>query len=181
MSAQPGRKLCGLLVEFETPGDILAAAAKVRDAGFKRWDAHTPFPVHGMDGAMGLESTKLPWLVMAGGTCGCATGLLLQWWTNGHNYQFMVSGKPFFSAPAFIPVTFELTVLFSALTAFLSVILLNDFPRLHHPVFSSERFRRVTQDRFFLSVEADDPLFDEQRTSAFLRGLGGVSVERLEV
>ena len=117
MTAQPGPQLAGLLVEFETPGQILAAAEKVRDAGFKRWDAHSPFPVHGMDRAMGLPATKLPWLVMAGGTCGCAVGLGLQWWTNGHNYQFMVSGKPFFSVPAFIPVTFELTVLFSALTA----------------------------------------------------------------
>lgn len=180
MSAREGRGLVGMLAEFETPGDILAAAKKVRDAGYTRWDTHTPFPVHGLDRAMGLKSTILPWLVMAGGTAGCAIGLGLQWWTNAHNYAFQVSGKPFFSIPANIPVTFELTVLFSAITAFLSVILLSGFPRLHHPVFASERFRRVTTDRFFVSVESDDPLFDEQRTSTFLRGLGGVAVERLE-
>lgn len=180
MSGSP-KTLAGFLVEFEKPGDILIAATKVRDAGYRNWDAHTPFPVHGMDGAMGLKATRLPWIVMAGGTVGCATGLGLQWWTNAHNYQFMISGKPFWSIPANIPVTFELTVLFSAFAAFLSMILLNGLPQLHHPVFGSERFRRATQDRFFLSVEASDPRFEEERTLAFLRGLGGVGVERLEV
>jgi hypothetical protein len=174
-------RLAGFLVEFETAGDILAAAAKVRDAGYTRWDAHTPFPVHGLDRAMGLSDTKLPWIVMAGGTFGCLGGLALQWWTNAVNYPFVISGKPFWSIPANIPVTFELTVLFSALAAFLSVILLNGFPRWHHPVFSSERFRRATTDRFFVSIEAEDPLFDESKTPAFLRGLGGLNVERLEV
>jgi hypothetical protein len=180
MSARPGPALVGLLVEFETPGEILAAAEKVRDAGYTRWDACTPFPVHGLDRAMGLRGSKLPWLVMAGGTAGCAFGLLLQWWTNAHNYPFMISGKPFWSIPASVPVAFELTVLFSALTAFGSVILLNGLPQLHHPLFSSERFRRVTTDRFFITIEASDPLFDEPRTSTFLRGLGGVAVERVE-
>ena len=174
------KQLSGFLVEFETPGEILAAAAKVRDAGYTRWDAHTPFPVHGMDGAMGLRATRLPWIVMIAGTIGCATGLGLQWWTNAMNYQFKISGKPFWSIPANIPITFEITVLFSAFAAFLSMLFLNGLPQLHHPVFGSERFRRATQDRFFLSVEASDPRFDEGKTLAFLRGLGGASVERLE-
>jgi hypothetical protein len=174
-------RLAGYLLEFETPGELLAAAEKVRDAGYSRWDAHSPFPVHGLDKAMGLKGTKLPWIVMTGGTIGCATGLALQWWTNAVNYPFTISGKPFWSIPANIPVTFELTVLFSAISAFLSVVLINGFPRWHHPVFSSERFRRATTDRFFISVEAEDPRFDEQRTLAFLRGLGGIGVERMEV
>ncbi len=174
-------RLAGFLAEFETPGDILAAAAKVREAGYTRWDTHTPFAVHGLERAMGLSDTKLPWIVMTGGTIGCLTGLGLQWWTNAVNYPFVISGKPFWSVPANIPVTFELTVLFSALSAFLSVVLLNGFPRWHHPVFSSERFRRSTTDRFFVSIEAEDPLFDESKTQVFLRGLGGVGVERLEV
>jgi hypothetical protein len=180
MSARDAGRLAGLLVEFETPGEILAAAEKVRDAGYTRWDAHTPFPVHGLDRAMGLRGTKLPWIVMAGGTTGCLFGLGLQWWTNAVNYPFVISGKPFWSIPANIPVMFEITVLFSALSAFLAMILMNGFPQWHHPVFTSERFRRATQDRFFLSVEVEDPLFDESRTTAFLRGLGGVSLERLE-
>jgi hypothetical protein len=181
MSVRTDPRLAGYLVEFEGPGDVLAAAERVRDAGYTRWDAHTPFPVHGLDRAMGLRGSKLPWLVMAGGTFGCLFGLFLQWWTNAHNYQFQISGKPFWSVPANIPIAFELTVLVSAITAFGSVILLNGLPQLHHPVFTSERFRRATQDRFFLSIEAADPIFDEQRTAAFLRGLGGASVERLEV
>ena len=173
--------LWGLMVDFETVEQLITAAEKIRDAGYTRWDAHTPFPVHGLDRAMGLKGSRLPWIVMAGGTVGCGFGIFLQWWTNAHNYQFAISGKPFWSLPANIPIAFELTVLFSAITAFTSVILLNGLPQLHHPVFTSERFRRVTQDRFFLSIEASDPLFDEQRTLSFLRGLGGTAVERLEV
>jgi hypothetical protein len=180
-SSAPTTRLAGFLAEFETPGDILAAAAKVRDAGYTRWDTHTPFAVHGLDKAMGIKGTRLAWIVMGSGTFGCAAGLGLQWWTNAVNYPFVISGKPFFSIPANIPVTFEITVLFSALAAFLCVVLLNGFPRWHHPVFSSERFRRATSDRFFVSIEAEDPLFDEAKTPAFLRGLGGASVERLEV
>jgi hypothetical protein len=176
-----GPRLAGYLVEFETPGELMAACEKVRDAGYSNWDAHSPFPVHGLNKAMGLGPTILPWLVMGGGVVGCLTGLGIQWWTNGYNYQFTISGKPFWSIPSNIPVTFELTVLFAALTAFLSMIVLNGFPRFHHPVFSSERFRRATTDRFFLSVEAEDPSFDAERTASFLKDLGGVGVEALEV
>ncbi|GJM43411.1 MAG: hypothetical protein DHS20C21_02530 [Gemmatimonadota bacterium] len=181
MSDQAPKKFAGYLVEFETPHDIMVAATSVRDAGFTRWDTHTPFPVHGLDHAMGLRGTALPWIVMLMGVTGCAVGLGLQWWTNAHNYQFVVSGKPFFSIPATIPVTFELTILFSAIGAFLGMILLNGFPRWHHPVFSSERFRRATQDRFFLSVEAEDPLCEEDKTGEFLRSLGGSHLEKMEV
>ena len=173
-------RMAGYLIEFDTPGEILKAAVQVRDAGFTRWDAHSPFPVHGLDRAMGLKSTLIPYLVLGGGLTGCATGLLLQWWTNAHNYPLVISGKPFWSIPASIPVTFELTILLSAFGAFLGMILLNGFPRWHHPVFSSERFRRATQDRFFISVEAEDPLFDENTTAEFLRSLGGRHLERME-
>jgi len=171
----------GCLAEFETPAALLEAANKLRDGGYTRWDAHTPFPVHGLDQAMGLRATILPWIVMGGGLTGCATGLGLQWWTNAHNYPFLISGKPFWSIPANIPITFELTILFSAFAAFFGMLILNGFPRWHHPVFASERFRRVTQDRFFLSVEAEDPLFDEAKTAELLRGLGAAHVEKLEV
>ena len=172
--------LFGYLVEFDTPGEVLDAAAKVRDAGYSRWDAHTPFPVHGLDAAMGLKSTILPWLVLGGGLTGCAVGLALQWWTNAFNYPMSISGKPLWSIPANIPVTFELTILLSAFGAFLGMLILNGFPTWYHPVFKSNRFRRVTQDRFFISVEAKDPIFDEGRTEEFLRTLGGRSIERLE-
>jgi hypothetical protein len=174
-------RLAGYLVEFETASSLRVACEKVRDAGFTRWDAHTPFPVHGLDGAMGLKPTALPWLVFAGGATGALTGLGLQWWANAENFPLIISGKPFWSIPANIPVTFELTVLFASLTAFLGMLVLNGFPRLHHPVFTSTRFRRASIDRFFLSVDAADPHFEEQSTLALLRGLGGSHLERLEV
>jgi len=174
-------KLAGYLVEFETPEALAGACARVRDAGYTRWDAHTPFPVHGLDAHMGLKPTVLPWLVFGGGAFGCVFALALQWWANAENYPLIISGKPFWSIPANIPITFELTVLIASITAFLGMLVLNGFPRLHHPVFTSNRFRRATVDRFFLSVEAEDPSFDEGETARFLQGLGGSHFERLEV
>jgi hypothetical protein len=129
---------------------------------------------------MGLRSTVLPWLVMGAGVTGAATGLGLQWWANAVNYQFVISGKPLWSIPANIPVTFELTVLFSAVAAFLCMFVLNGLPCFHHPVFSSRRFRRATVDRFFISIDAADPRFDREKTAEFMRSLGG-PVETLEV
>jgi hypothetical protein len=173
-------RVAGLLLELASAPELARACERVRDAGYTRWDAHSPFPVHGLDRSMGLRSTVLPWLVMGAGVTGAATGIGLQWWTNAVNYQFQISGKPFWSIPANIPVTFELTVLFSAITAFLSMVVLNGLPCFHHPVFSSRRFRRATVDRFFISIEAEDPRFDREKTAEFLRGLGG-PVETLEV
>ena len=173
-------RVAGLLLELGSAAELARACERVRDAGYTRWDAHSPFPVHGLDRAMGLRSTALPWVVMGAGVTGAATGLGLQWWANAVNYQFSISGKPMWSIPANIPVTFELTVLFSAFGAFLGMIILNGFPRWHHPVFASRRFRRATVDRFFISVESEDPQFDREKTTAFLGSLGG-SVETLEV
>ncbi|MCA9728228.1 MAG: DUF3341 domain-containing protein [Candidatus Eisenbacteria bacterium] len=172
--------LFGYLVEFETVDQVLHAAAQVRDAGFTRWDVHTPFPVHGMDRAMGIRYTKLPLLVLTGGLTGMGLALLMQWWMNAYNYPYIISGKPFFSLPANIPVVFELTVLFSALTTVFGMLGLNQLPTWRHGVFSSERFARATDDRFFISVEASDPKFDPQRTAEFLGRLGGSEVEALQ-
>jgi mono/diheme cytochrome c family protein len=186
-----GRRLHALLVEFETPGAIKEAARRIRDAGFVRWDTHTPFPVHGIDEQMGIQRTKLPFLVFACGAAGCLTGLLLQWWTNASSvdlpaalnfirgYPFQVSGKPFWSLPANIPVIFELTVLFSAFGAVFGMLVLNDLPKHYNPLFRSQRFRRVTDDRFFLCVEAADPSYDPQHTPALLKSLGGTAVEEV--
>lgn len=170
----------GYLVEFENVEAVLAAATKVRDAGYTRWDVHTPFPVHGMDRAMGIRYTKLPLVVLGGGLTGMGIGVLMQWWMNAISYPYIISGKPFFSLPANIPVIFELTVLFSALTAVFGMFGFNQLPQWRHGVFSSERFKRATDDRFFISVEAKDPKFDEKRTADFLAGLGGSQVESLE-
>lgn len=168
-----------LLAEFETPGELMAAATLVRDAGYTRWDCFTPFPVHGLDGAMGIRDTKLPWVVLVGGVTGTFTAVLLQWWTNAVDYPYLISGKPMFSLPANIPVTFELMVLFSAVTAVASMLIFNNLPQFHHPVFSSRRFRRVTSDRFFIAIETDDPNFDETATNELLTRAGSTHVERL--
>jgi len=172
-----GGELVGLLAEFTSPEELLAAAREVRTAGYTRWDAHSPFPVHGLDGAMGLRPTRLPWIVMLCGLAGAAGGLLLQWWTNAVNYPFHVSGKPFFSLPANIPVMFETTVLLAAIGAVFGMLALNGLPLLHNAFFSRPKFRRVTTDRFFISIEAGDPKFDEARTRQFLDSLGSAALE----
>jgi len=170
----------GLLAEYRTPDDLLEAAERVRDAGYTRWDAHAPFPIHGLDGAMGIRPTPLPWLVAVAGFVGCVGGIVLQWWTNAFDYPFLVSGKPYWSIPANIPVAFELTILFAAFTAFLGMIALNGLPRFHHPLFRHERFRRATADLYFISIEAADPLFHPEETAKLLERTGGVRVETVE-
>ncbi len=176
----PVTRLWGYLVEFKDVESLLSAAEKLRDAGYTRWDAHTPFPVHGLNDAMGLRPTRLPWIVFLAGLAGATTGLGLQWFTNALDYPFLISGKPLFSLPANIPVMFELTILFAAVAAFLGMLALNGLPRPYHALFGSRRFRRVTADRFFISVEAADPRFDEERTWSLLESLGGEGLERIE-
>lgn len=170
----------GLLAEFGDVQALFHAAEEFRDAGYRRWDVHTPFPVHGMNNAMGIKYTKLPLLVLGGALSGLSLALLMQWWMNAVDYPLLISGKPLFSLPANIPVMFELTILFSALCTFIGMLATNGLPRYHHPLFRSEPFRRATQDRFFISVEASDPKFDEIRVREFLQKLGCTQVERIE-
>lgn len=176
----PGTRLWGYLVEFKDVESLLSAGERIREAGYTRWDAHTPFPVHGLNDAMGLRPTRLPWIVFLAGLAGAATGLGLQWFTNAFDYPFLISGKPLFSLPANIPVMFELTILFAAVAAFVGMLALNGLPRPYHALFGSRRFRRVTADRFFISLEAADPRFDEERTWSLLESLGGEGLERIE-
>jgi len=166
--------------EIETVDGLLAAAECVRDAGYTRWDAHSPFPVHGLNDAMGLRPTRLPWLVLTAGAIGVAFGLGLQYYTNAVDYKYIISGKPIFSLPANIPPTLELTILFAALAAFVGMIALNGLPQWYHALFTRPRFRRVTADRFFISIEATDPQFDPVRTRALLESLGGSVIEEVE-
>jgi hypothetical protein len=175
------RKLWGLLAEFASPQDLLRAAARVRDAGYTKWDAHTPFPVHGLDGAMGIKTTRLPFLVLAAGVVGAVSGLLMQWWMNAVDYPLIISGKPFNSLPADIPVTFELAVLLASLTAFCGMLVLNALPRFHHPLFTNRAFRRATTDAFFLAIEAKDPRFDLARTEHLLMAEHATRVLPVEV
>ncbi len=174
-------ELWGLAAEFSTVDAFLAAVAACRKAGYVRFDAHAPIPVHGLDEAMDIRPSRLPKLVFLGGLAGCALGLLLQWWTNAVDYPFRISGKPLFALPPAIPVVFELTVLFSALTAVLGLLVANRQPELYHPLFELPAFARGSDDRFFVVVEAKDPRFDRHGTEEFLKSLGAESVFPVEV
>ncbi len=177
---QGKKQFYGAYAEFADVDSLMAAAQKVRKAGFQRWDCHTPFPVHGLDKAMGIRPTRLPWIVLAFGATGVAAALAMQYWMNGIDYPFDISGKPLFSWPAFIPVTFEMMVLFSAFSAFFAMWIINGLPKWFHPLFRKPEFARVTDDRFFVAIEARDPQFHPERTVEFLRGLGAVSVDVVE-
>jgi mono/diheme cytochrome c family protein len=170
----------GMLAAFGTVGEILAAAKAVKDAGFTKWDCHTPFPVHGLDKAMGVRMTKLPWIVLCFGVTGLGVAIWLQWWTNAVDYPFIISGKPLWSIPANVPVMFELTVLFSALSTFFGMWMLNRLPRWYHPLFSVPSFRRATSDRFFIAIEAGDPLYQSETVRSLLEAQGAESIEAVD-
>ncbi len=163
-------KAFGWMAEYQDENNLLAAARKVRDSGYTKTDAFTPFPVHGIDEALGIKPTILPFIVLCAGFTGLATALLMQWWTNGFDYKYIISGKPFGITPASIPVAFELTVLFSAFTAFLGMIALNNLPKFSNPVFTNPRFDRATNDRFFLYVEATDKYYNRESVKELLSG-----------
>jgi hypothetical protein len=170
----------GILAEFATPAELYHACERVRDAGFTRWDAHSPFPMHGLSNAMGLRRSTLPWIVLVMALTGAALGFILQWWVHTSAYPLVISGKPFFTWPAFIPVTFEVSVLFGALGAVFGMLGLNRLPMHHHPLFQSKVFGRASDDAFFISVESWDPRFDPAGTATLLKSLGARSVELLE-
>ena len=176
----PTKHLVGLLAEFETPEQLLEASKACRDKGLKDWDAHTPFPLHGLAEAMGLKPSKLPWAVFGAGIFGGIVGMSMQFFTNAVWYPFIVSGKPFYSLPASIPPAFETTILFAGITAVVALLVFCGLPRPNHPVFTSHRFKRASDDRFFVSVLATDPSFESTETAAFLESLNPVKVERLE-
>jgi hypothetical protein len=169
----------GLLAEFDTPDQILAAACKARDAGYKRMDAYTPYPMHEMTDALGQRHSRLAWLIFLGGLLGGSTGFALQTWCSTVAYPFIIADRPFYSWPAFIPVTFECTILGAALTAVFGMILLNGLPRPYHPLFNVDRFALVTQTKFFLCIESVDPKFNLSETRQFLESLGAKEVQEV--
>ena len=169
----------GLLAEFESPNAILAAAGAVRRAGYKRFDVYTPYPVHGMDGAMGLSRSGLGWIVSAGAAAGALTGLLLQVYVNWE-YPLIHQAKPYQSWPAFLIVTFELSVLFAAFAAVGGMIVLNGLPCWYHPTLKSRRFAKVSDNRFYLTIETADEKYDAARTRELLQSMGASAIEELE-
>lgn len=173
-------RLLALMAEFKDVDGVMLAARKVRNAGYTIWDVHSPFPIHGIDKAMGIQATILPWLVLGGGLVGLVSGLALTIWTMAIDYPYLISGKPLNSLPAFIPVVFELTILVAALTAVFGMLGLNKLPMLFNPLLCNERFRRVTDDRFFVLIDCNDPKFDEAATQALLESTDPVLVERVE-
>ena len=170
----------GLIAEFDNPADAMRAAEKVRDAGFRRWDVFTPYPVHGMDKAMGLKNSKVGWFAFCGGVTGYTTGMLMIWFMNAFDYRILVGGKPMFSPFSAFPPSYELTILFGAFGSLFGMLFLNRLPRLHHPLLKHRRFKQVTHDRFFLVIECDDPKYSDQETRRLLESAGCQHLEAVE-
>jgi hypothetical protein len=170
----------GLLAEFESPTALVEAATRAREAGYRQMDAYSPFPIEELTEALGVRETRLPLLILIGGLIGGLGGFFMQWYSAAVDYPLDVGGRPQNSWPMFIPVTFEMTVLFAGLTAVFGLLALNGLPMPYHPVFNVPRFALATRDRFFLCVEATDPLFDRAGTKAFLQGLHPREVSEVE-
>lgn len=170
----------GLVAEFESPGKLLHAVEKLFDKGYSKVESYSPFPIHGMDKAMRLPVSRLTFIVFVCALMGGGGALLLQYWTSAVDYPLVISGKPFASWPAFIPVTFELTILLSAFGTVFGMFFLNRLPSWNDPVFNHSRFERVTSDSFFISVEASDSKFNERETKSLLAELGGKNIEMVD-
>jgi len=170
----------GLVAEYDSAQALVAAAGQARQAGFRRMDAYSPFPIEGLTDALGHPTTRLPLVVFLGGLLGGLAGYFLQYYTSVHSYPLNVGGRPFHSWPAFIPVTFECTILGAALAAVFGMLALNGLPMPYHPLFNVERFALASRDRFFLAIRAIDPKFDLSETRRFLEGTGAREVTEVQ-
>lgn len=173
-------KIEGIIAEFENPAQLIQAAEKLRDSRYSSFDCHSPFPIHGMDKAMGEKRSPLGWLVGIIGMLGLAAGFTLEWWTSSVAYPLVIAGKPFFSYQAYGPVAFAFLVISGAFTSLVGMLLLTRLPRFHHPVFNSENFSRVSDDAFFVSIDGSDPEFNAEEASRFLESIGGKNIELLK-
>lgn len=169
-----------MLVELPDVSSLMKAAEAMREAGYTKFDCHSPFAIHGMDRAMGLKRSPVGYVIGFMGATGLVGSMLLQWWTSAVDYPLVISGKPLFSFQAFVPVSFALTILFSAFGALFGMLIFNRLPRWNHPLFNSERFKKSSDDAFFVSVEASDPKYDLRDTAALLESLGGKHLEILK-
>jgi Protein of unknown function (DUF3341) len=178
--SEPRSRLFGVMGEFSTPEDLLAATKKAREAGYKHVEAYTPFPIEGLAEAVGFRWTAVPLLTLMGGIGGGLTGFGLQYWVAAITYPLNIGGRPLNSWPAFIPVTFELTVLGASIFAVVGMLALNKLPQPYHPVFSVDRFSQASTDKFFLCIEARDPKFNLAETSKFLQNLHAEHVNEVK-
>lgn len=172
-------KIYGLAADFENPLSLMKAAERCRDEGFKAWDVLTPFPLHGLDDAMGLKRSRVPLFTFVGGTTGFCIGLFIAWYMN-IDYPLIVGGKPIFSPVFPFPVMYELTILLGALSTIVGMFLLNGLPRHYHPALKAKNFAAVTDDTMRITIEAVDPLYDADKTRAFLQEIGGTNIQELE-
>lgn len=170
-------KVHGITAEFTSVDSLLAACRRVRDAGYTKTDAFTPFPVHGIDKALGIKPTVLPWIALIAGVTGTSIAFLMQIWMNGIDYQYIISGKPYISLPAFIPVAFELTILLASFGTFFGMWALNGLPKFSNPMFTNPRFDRVTDDTFFLYIDSKDSKYDQQGVEKLMADAGGEHIE----
>ena len=173
--------LYGVIAEFEGPNELVHAARQVYDQGYRRINGYSPYPIEELSEAIGFTHTSLPLIVFIGGVLGGLAGFFMQYYMEVIDYPLNVGGKPFNSWPAFIPITFECTVLAAAFSAVLGMLILNRLPQPYHPVFNVPNFAMATRDRFFLAVEANDPKFDHDRVTSLLRSLNAVEVSDVEV
>jgi hypothetical protein len=169
-------KIYGILAEFDTATELVDAAKKVRDAGYKKTDAFSPFPLHEIDEALGIKRSILPYLIFAGGITGLLSGFALQYFVHVIDWPIIVGGRPHLSIPAFVPPAYELTILFSAFVAVFGMLFLNGLPSPYHPVFNVPRFALATREKFFLVVEAADEKYDYEETRKFMETLGAQEV-----
>jgi hypothetical protein len=175
----PVDKRYGIIAEFEDSEDLVHAAAAAKEAGYKRMEGYSPFPVHGLSDAIGFKDNRVPWIVFLAGLTGAVGGFSMQYYISVIDLPLNVGGRSLSSVPSFFPVTFECTILFAVLSAFGSVLALNLLPQPYHPIFNAKNFERASQDRFFLCIEADDPLFDDEGTKEFLQSLHPIEVSEV--
>lgn len=191
MSASPQRQIYGFAAEFASAAALYHAAEKVRDKGFRRWDVHSPYPIHGMDDAMGLGRSKVSLFSLLGAATGLSLAFLMiclagddrgivKAIMGNFNYPIIVAGKTPFDIEPSVPIFFELTILLTAFGTVFGLLALGRIPQLHHPMFNWDRFDRATDDGFFIAIRADDALFDEAETRQFLESIGGTGVSRIE-
>lgn len=179
MSNTSDKNIHGVLAEFRNPKELLDAAKVINQSGYRNYDTFSPFPIHGMDKAMSLKKSKLGWIVFSHGLLGFTGALTMIYWMMVVDYPLIISGKTLMNIPAWIPVTFELTVLLSAFGAVFGMFFLNGLPRFNHPLFNSEQFKKVTDDGFFVCIEAEDPQFDTEKVQSLLNDAGATHIEEV--